>query len=517
MTETKQQKAKICFLSTAIFSLAANAFAYFNLTPHHDSLGYVLHFAGRWEISLGRFLLPVWKELIGDITIPWFTGLLSILFLSLTVWFCIEILDIRSKAGIILTSGFLSINYSITELCGTFGYVLGAYTFALMLICAGVWMVINIKKKTAVIAAAVLICISMGLYQAYITVGFALFLILVMRQTTSQESLNSHLREWIRYAAAFAIGGTLYYIVYKAVLHFTGIEPPYSYNSLARLSNMDIRYLADGVIMTYKSFIRFWFLNKAPSTWLIALINLVLFVTAVVFVVNRIMKQEKAKAIRILLFFSCVALFPLASLLMSLFMHRTNMDFLVSYAVFLFYPGCISLIEMNGMPSFSSSTSEKSRFTEKRFVKVLCLACSLVLFSFVRFSNEAYSISKVIYDRTITAVTTIMVAMDASEGYLPGETEVVVIGSLESENSSITSNKRIDYFKALRGYKKVAITYPSTFEKFFRLMGHPVNTNRDESIITFYENKMEVKEMPCYPVAGYCRMVDGRMVIKLAE
>ena len=35
MTESKKQNAKICFLATAAFSLVANAFAYFNLTPHH--------------------------------------------------------------------------------------------------------------------------------------------------------------------------------------------------------------------------------------------------------------------------------------------------------------------------------------------------------------------------------------------------------------------------------------------------------------------------------------------------
>lgn len=110
MTETKRQNVKICFLATAAFSLVANAFAYFNLTPHHDSINHIFHFAGKWEISLGRFLQPAWETLINSVTVPWFTGLLSIFFLSLTVWFCTEILNIRSKAGIILTSGFLSVN-----------------------------------------------------------------------------------------------------------------------------------------------------------------------------------------------------------------------------------------------------------------------------------------------------------------------------------------------------------------------------------------------------------------------
>ena len=110
MTETKSQNIKICFLATAVFSLVANAFAYFNLTPHHDAIHHVLLFNDKHEIAIGRFLHPIWAKLISDITVPWFTGLLSILFLSLTVWFCVETLNIRSKAGIILTSGFLSVN-----------------------------------------------------------------------------------------------------------------------------------------------------------------------------------------------------------------------------------------------------------------------------------------------------------------------------------------------------------------------------------------------------------------------
>lgn len=515
MTETKRQNVKICFLATAAFSLAANAFAYFNLTPHHDAIHHVLLFNDKHEIAIGRFLHPIWAKLISDITVPWFTGLLSILFLSLTVWFCIEILNIRSKAGIILTSGFLSVNYSITELCGTHGYVLGAYTFVLMLVCAGTWMVTKYQSKTSVFAAALLICISMGLYQAYLTVGFTLLLIMVMQQAASEHGLKTHFRVWIRFMASFVVGGMLYFAIYKTVLHFTGIEPENTNISLSHLSNMDIRYLVDGGILVYNNFFRFWFLSKTPSTWLISLVNLTFFVTAVIVAVSRILKQKETRAGRIFLLFSCVAIFPLASMLMPLLMH--NMNFRTIYAVFLFYPGCIALIEMNGSLLFCTKPFENKRFFRRCASQALCLACALILFSFVRFSNEAYTVSKVVYDRTITATTMIMTAMNSSEEYSPGETEVVVIGRLDSKENNITSMKNIDRFRSIRGYKKVSITYPLTFERYFRLMGHPINMNHKESIITIYENKPEVKEMPCYPAAGYCRMVDGRMVIKLAE
>ena len=508
-----RQDLKLCILATTAFSLAANSFAYFNLTPHHDAINHTLLFNSKFEIAIGRFLHPVWGKLMGDITTPWFTGLLSILFLSIAVWMCVDILKIRSRVGIIVSAGFLSVNYSIIELCGTFGYVLGAYTFAIMLVCAGAWVVTKHQGIFAVLVAAVLICISMGLYPAYVTVGFTLFLIMLMQQTVAGEGFAKNIRAWIRYITSFAMGGALYFGVYKVVLFLTGIEPRNTYSSPSQLLNMDIKYLIKGLVLTYKCFIRFWILNAPPATLLISVVNLILFVTTVVLVFKRVMKQ-KQRVVIILLFFLCVALFPLASMLMQLLMQRNKMDFLVSYAVFLFYPGCFSIIEACA-PELHSMLSEKKTFWKKYAPRALYFACALVLFTFIRFSNQSYTVSKVIYDRTLTAVSTIIVEMNESEEYIPGKTEVVVIGRLNSKDNNITSTDTIDRFRTIEGYGKVSITYPLTFDRFFRLMGHPINMIQDTSVISLYENNSEITEMPSYPAEGYCRMVDGRMVIKL--
>ena len=40
------QKMKSAFWGTLIFSLAANAFAYFNFYPQHDSINHAFNFAG---------------------------------------------------------------------------------------------------------------------------------------------------------------------------------------------------------------------------------------------------------------------------------------------------------------------------------------------------------------------------------------------------------------------------------------------------------------------------------------
>ena len=62
--------------------------------------------AGNWEISLGRFLQPIWAMISGHVTMPWLTGVVSIIFLSISAWFCIEILNIKSNIGIINHIGF---------------------------------------------------------------------------------------------------------------------------------------------------------------------------------------------------------------------------------------------------------------------------------------------------------------------------------------------------------------------------------------------------------------------------
>ena len=515
--ETSQrQNVKISFAASAAFSLAANAFAYFNLTPHHDAINNFLHFAGDWEITLGRFLLPIWGSLFKRLYMPWFDGMLSILFLSISVWLCTEILNIRSKTGIILTAGFLSINYSITELCASFEYVLSAYTFSIMLVFAAIWAVTKRQSKADVFIAAILICISMCFYQAYITIGFTLFLILIMQQTAAREDLSTHLSDWLRYITAFAMGGVLYFATYKAVFHYSGKVAPDSVNSLSQLTNLDINYLMDRLDITYKLFIRLWFLGEFPYTRLTALINLVLIAVTVLVVIRQITKREGAKAGRIILFFIFIAIFPPASMLIRLIMDVDRTDYLVNYAMFLIYPGCISLIEMcEPITSFVRGKSEKQNNVriEK---KALYLASFIILISYVRFSNEAHTVSKLIYDRTITTMTSIMTTMDATEEYLPGKTEVAFIGRLDSDESGITSEEAINRLSSIRGFLKIGVTYPVTYEKYFRYMGHPINIIKEEATIKHYEIKPEVMEMPCYPNKGYCRMLDGVMTVKLS-
>lgn len=90
---------KIAIVSTAIFSMIANAFAYFNLMPHHDAINHALYFAGNWVLSLGRFLLIPYGKIFGNIYMPWLNGWLSIVFLTVSVCLICEIYNMNKKVA----------------------------------------------------------------------------------------------------------------------------------------------------------------------------------------------------------------------------------------------------------------------------------------------------------------------------------------------------------------------------------------------------------------------------------
>lgn len=503
---SKNKKLKICFISVLVFSLLANAFAYFNFAPHHDAINHVVLFSNNHEVGLGRFLQPLWGMIMGHVTVPWLTGIISIIFLAASAWFCVEILNIKSNIGIILTSGFLSINYSILELCGTYGYALGAYTFALMLVFVGIWVVLKYQNKYAIAIAVLLFFISFGIYQAYITVILVVILILIMLDIMAFKNEKHPINKYMKLLCALIISVIIYFVVFKLVIAYTGIPIKDTKNSISHLSVLSMKSLLISIINNYKDFIKLYFMNEQPSNWLIGLINIILFITTTTVVVKRINELGKNKTMKKLIYVLCVISFPLAAMLISILAEKIK--FLSTYATFMYYPGCIALIE-NGRGDIEG---DKLNIIPK-WVSAICF---IVLLYFVRISNQAHTVSRILYDRTISNITIIMSSLNEEEEYIPGETEVILIGSLGS-NDNITEMNNIEGIKEFMGYKKMATTYTMTFDSFAKIIGYPINVNLDDEIASTYKAKEEVKTMPAYPMKGFYKMIDGKMIIKLGK
>ena len=84
-----------CLFWVFLSGLIAHGFAYFNAAFSHDGLYQLSGTDDLFQVSLGRFLQPVWRFVRGGISAPWLTGALSLLFIALAAHLVIHLLRLR--------------------------------------------------------------------------------------------------------------------------------------------------------------------------------------------------------------------------------------------------------------------------------------------------------------------------------------------------------------------------------------------------------------------------------------
>ena len=105
--------------------------------------------------------------------------------------------------------------------------------------------------------------------------------------------------------------------------------------------------------------------------------------------------------------------------------------------------------------------------------------------------------------------------MEQTEGYVSGETPVVLVGG-HTRTILNTRRKGFDYRPAGLT-QSLAATYYDTMKNYFHYyLGNPVNFG-DGDIQWQVAHMEEMYQMPLYPAPGSVRMMDGIMVVKLSQ
>ena len=515
--QRKKMPLVLSFLSTFLLSMIGNGFAYFNLFPHHDSLNHALYFAGNWEISLGRVLLPIYGKIRGDSLMPWLIGILSIIFISLSVFLIAELFCIKNPILFFLLAGFMSVNYTIIEVCGTFSYVLDSYMLSLLFVCIGVYTTYKMEGGIGCIVGGIFFFLSLGLYQSFITVALILFIGLTIEKIIYQKvTLKCLMAAWLRWGIALGIGAVLYFVGYKVTLLYADISPANSYNSISKLSGMTFTELIQQIKNGYTFFGEIFFEESIWNEYWIKNINIVLIFALILFLFLDLIR-EKNIIVKMAISIMAIIIFPLISLLMCILMDYSRIYFAPSYGIFFVYLYCLMFITK----SINSLTEKfRSKLTVTHILKIIhtiiLFLCCLILINFIKYANGAYTLQKFTYDRTLSIATRMIYQMDNTEGYIPGETDVIVVGNLNS-NNNIENLNTFNKYSVLSGYQKTSITYTQTLGSFFKLLGEPISIVTDSELLEYYTQLDIIQQMPSFPQIGYCQMVDNKLIIKLSN
>ena len=118
------------FALTALFFFAAYLSRFVSFGFTHDSLQIDQSGGALFQISLGRFMQPLYWLVRGDIVMPYVVGLLSFTFLSASICLCCALLSIRSTLGIACVCMTLCCNATLSLSSATFISWLDVYMLA---------------------------------------------------------------------------------------------------------------------------------------------------------------------------------------------------------------------------------------------------------------------------------------------------------------------------------------------------------------------------------------------------
>ena len=113
---------------------------YFNANFSHDALYQLTADDDLWQVSLGRFLQPVWRLVRGDVSAPWLLGALSLVCIALAARLVIELMGMRRPLWKVLTCALMTVSQTVTMLNATYGPWVDAFMLSMLLAVVSVWL-----------------------------------------------------------------------------------------------------------------------------------------------------------------------------------------------------------------------------------------------------------------------------------------------------------------------------------------------------------------------------------------
>ena len=162
---------KMCFWSALIFGLIAHIYKITNWLPNWDSL--VFRYDAQNMVAIGRWFLPIASAPSSFYDLPWVTGLSAILFHALAAVCICKMFDVKKNITAVLI-GAAVVSFPTVTSVMMYNYVADSYSLSFLFACISALLMTREKPKY--IVSVILITLSVGIYQAYITVTIMLLL-----------------------------------------------------------------------------------------------------------------------------------------------------------------------------------------------------------------------------------------------------------------------------------------------------------------------------------------------------
>ncbi|MBR5156002.1 MAG: glucosyltransferase domain-containing protein, partial [Clostridia bacterium] len=349
--------------------------------------------------------------------LPFIAGLMAIIFHGLGAVCICKMFGVRKNITAALLGALVATFPAVTSVM-MYNYVADGYAFAFLLSCIAAMLIT--KDKPCYIGSVILIALSCGIYQAYITVTIMLLLLsLILDLLYKNTETKKLFIKCVKFLLTGFLGMVLYYLVMTVLLKLTGttLLEYQGFDNATSLKGIDIL----GALYTIKDSFVSYFFDFSTGTSIFVMINCIVFVlTLVLYLADAI--KNKLGIVKILMLGVCVILLPLGANVLGFI--NSNIDYhnLMKMGFLVFYLFFILQYENTGI-----------KLLNKVKQWTILVVTAILIFNQTIIANVSYHKLNMAYEKSYGTLIRIADRIEQTEG--AGECDsILVLGYLpESE------------------------------------------------------------------------------------
>ena len=495
-------QARVSLFSALLFGLFCHGMGLFNKLSHQDDIANLFGFGA--TITSGRWMLHLlsWLEErlfgTGNSSLPLYNGLVSMLCVGMVCVLLVDLLKIRNHLYCALL-GCLMIAFPVMTALFSYMFTSHPYMIGLLMMTFCGWLICREVPWWLDVFAVVLGGASIGVYQAFLPILLAIFLIDDIMKMTTEKRIDHFLRRIGIQVVSIAGVLLVYYTANRFFLNWFGLELT-SYQGIDRMGMMSVSTFLERCGKAYSVFfhpVRNVAEDMYPGT-LYYMYYLMLCANGLL-AFRRVKKTGREDRIRAVFLTILYLLVPLGCnfiYVMSEEVHGLMVYGQVMQAVLL-------IAQLDELESASL-----------RGIQAISLAASLMLtvmcVMYARFDNQCYFKDMFQQQEAMSYYTTVITQIKSQKGYRP-DMEVCFVNDWSEIDPTIYDLDEMDFIH-LNLYSHNTTEYIHIAKEYFmrKWCGFEPRWYWGDEPADW----PEVQAMPEYPTDGSIQIINDVLVVK---
>lgn len=496
---------KVTFIAAIVIGLISHMYMMTNKLPNYDDIkGMINDYgsgfqSGRWALSvLGVFV----KRTIGNYSVPWLYGMISITFVAIASVFVIRLLDIRDSMLCFLTGGLMVSFPAITGIM-FFMYTAPYYCLAITFSSAALLMYKNGKKPYIFgIGAAVLIAVATGIYQAYLPLCASFGLLVLIKECLDESDSGVIMKDSFRFLGILLGGGVFYFFMVKFSLILMNVQLT-EYQGIDKMGYLNISQLPVLIETAYKNYFDlFWGVVTGVNFYPILRYVIIALQIIAFGCIFYLLKKRKRGVFVYLEMIVFLLLFPLTINCIYIIAPYGTVYIIMLYSIVTVYLLNIMVVQV-----FKDTRGVRKASITFHWLQSILLI--IVLASQCQYDNVQYLAMDMEYRQAESYFTTLVTSIKSVKGY-KDTFPIVFIGN---EITDETFDSLSDFHKYGLGGRSDSLLNIYSRDIFLkRYLGFSANIMIDDGTRS---TSQKVENMPCYPDDGSIQVIKDEVIVKL--